>query len=164
MHDRTDRVSQDRSFDDRKNALRKQLSMAYQDPLHIDPAEIPENMDYMWIRDSVRGEPDKTRMSMQKRRGWAPVPVANHPDMVPEFDSGRLSHLDGYIHYNGLILCQRPKEYGDIEREMESEANFVAMQNIPGDGGRSGLPTPTKTFANKTQIQTMQSFKEDGEN
>lgn len=159
MTERDIRVSEDRTFEERRANLRKSLSMSYQDPLHIDPSVIPENMDYMWVRDSVRGEPDKTRMTMQKRRGWVPVPAANHPEMVPEFDSGRSHHLDGYIHHSGLILCQRPKEFGEIEKEMEREANFVAMQNIPG---REGSPqTPIKVFQHQTDVQKMQSFKDE---
>ncbi len=159
MSDRDTRASLDRQLEERKSQLRKMLHMQYQDPLHIDPSAIPENMDYMWVRDSLRGEPDKTRMTMQKRRGWTPVPAANHPEMIPEFDSGRSHHLDGYIHHSGLILCQRPKEFGDIEKEMEKEANYIAMQNIPG---REGSPdVPLKVLKDQTSIQKMQSFKDE---
>lgn len=154
----SERSLEERNFETRRAQITKTLQMNFQDPLFVDPATIPADMDYKWVRDSLLGVPDKTRMMMQRRLGWVPVPAENHPEMMPEFDAQREHHLDGYIHYSGLVLCQRPKEFGDIEREMERNANYAAMQHVPGlDTSEVKL----NVMEHKVSVQKMQSFKED---
>ena len=157
----SERSQEERNLETRRQAIEKRIQMNYQDPLYVDPETIPQDMEYKWVRDSLLGVPDKTRMMMQRRLGWVPVPAVNHPEMMPEFDNSmRDSHLDGYIHYSGLVLCQRPKEFGDIERQMETEANYKAMKHIPGLDGSGNPDVPLNVLQHNLGIQKMQSFKD----
>lgn len=153
------RVTEDRTFDARQAGIRKMLKMQYQDKLHIDPDSIPPNMEYMWVRESLFGDEAFSKMTERKRVGWTPVPATNHPEMIQEFEHGRKHHLDGFIHYSGLVLCQRPKEYGVIQRQMEHEASVANMLAIPGrdTGGMNGVKLQGR---NEVSIATMQTFKD----
>lgn len=159
MESRAPRITEDRSYEERKAQFRKTLQMVYKHPLDIDPELIPKNMEYKWVTGSIHGWQDNNRLVTERRKGWVPVPPQNHPELISEFDADRPHMFDGYIHYKGAILCQRPKEFGDMERELEAEANFMAMQSIPGLNGLKDIPS--KTYKNSTSIQTMESFKED---
>lgn len=158
--DRSDaaRFAQDRTMDLNEANIRKMFRMQYQDPLHIDAELIPHNMDYKWVRDTIFGDPSLSKVSSEKRMGWTPVPAQNHPEMMPSFD-GRKHHLDGYIHVKGLILCQRPKQIGDVQRQLEAEACYANMQSIPGIDGNS--PVKVQVLRNDVGISKMQSFKDE---
>jgi len=160
--DRTNagRIAQDRNFELNDANIRKMFAMQWHDPLHIEPHLIPQNMEYKWITDSIMGDNSRSKIPAEKRMGWTPVPAENHPEMMPSMDFGRKSHLDGYIHVKGLVLCQRPKRIGDIQRQLEHEACLANMQQIPGQDGSSQVPL--RVHKNDVNIlQSTQSFKED---
>lgn len=73
------------------------------DRLKISKAEIPDGMDYMWVTDSVLGQPMPQRRNRFMRRGWKPVPSSRHPHLMP-------AGFEGEINIEGLVLMERPME------------------------------------------------------
>lgn len=151
------RFEDDRRFDLRETNIREMFRMQYQHPLHIDPSAIPPNMEYKWVRDTVFGDPGLSNLNKERRLMWTPVPMQNHPEMMPPLDINRKHHLDGYIHYNGLVLCQRPKQIGDIQRKIENEVCIANMQAIPGT--QTG-DVQLHVHKHEVGVTSMQSFKD----
>lgn len=144
-----------RNMSMRDAEIRSQLAMSYADPLHIPPEIVPDGVDYHWGRDTYRNEPDPARLMVLEQRGWTVVPSDRHPQFSRKRQDERDRHLDGYVHYKGLILMERPKRWGEIEHEMEAEACYESMVGLPGmntmhseDYSRMGVRT--KAFANQT--------------
>ncbi len=124
------RSDEDRSFELREAEMIPVFDMNYQDPTYIPPEFIPEGYSYRWVRISVHGQEDRSRMVEMKRKGWMLVPASRHPDMVFEdfFGNGR----GGYIEYKGSILCERLKKYCDQERAMYERLNYERVTSMPG--------------------------------
>lgn len=147
--------------------IRQQLAMSYSDPLHIPPEIIPEGVDYHWGRDTFRNEVDPGRLMTLEQRGWTIVPGDRHPQFSRKRQDERDRHMDGYVHYKGLILMERPKRWGEIEREMEAEACYEAMVGLPGMNSMhsedySKLNVHPKAFQNQTAMSktARAAFKE----
>ena len=162
---RKGRVAESRYMDMRDAEIRQMLKMGHSDPLHIDPATIPEGWEYHWGRDSVTGQVDSARMMQLQRRGWTPVGADERPDLVnPEF-SGRESALKGYIHYKGGILMKRPKRFGEIEREEEEKASYESMITLPVHSDMNSNAAreagwQTRVYQNDTMVSKTKSFKD----
>lgn len=141
------RIQESRVADDsRDSEIRALLNMEYLDPLHIPEDKIPEGKEYYWVRKSVNGEEDPHRMIEMARKGWTPVPADRHPEMQLQDFFGTLAHMKGYIVHKGLILCERPKEYGDIERRKREKRNYEILTSMPGTENFMGEPTiPVKS-------------------
>ena len=159
------RTTQTRNFELRDSDIRDKLRMSHSDALHIAKEKIPEGMVYHWGRDSVRDQPDPSRIPELQQRFWTLVPADRHPEMVTHRLDDRTRHLDGFIQIKGLVLMERPERVSIIEREMEEEASYKSMVNLPvnevlesGETRRLGIHP--RTYANQTAIQTMKSFKE----
>lgn len=123
--------------------FRPLLTMEQQGKLYIDPEIIPKNVDYYWVRISTRDLPDTSRMVEMKRRRWTPVPAERHPELVFTDFFGSLERYQGYIYCDGLLLCERPKEYGRMEREHFERANMERLLTMPGTEnflGEPGIP------------------------
>lgn len=154
---RKNRFDETRDTQTRDSQIRQYLQMEYEDKLFVDPLTIPSHLEYRWIRDSTLGQPDLSRMMEMNRKGWEPVPCDRHPELVPVDIMGRTANMKGYIFRDGLILCQRLKEYGDIERRNLQQRNMIAMQHLPGDEAFMNEPGfHRKVFVDETSIRTMQ--------
>jgi hypothetical protein len=158
--ERTTRVEESRNLEAREAIIRN-LKMQFVDKRYIDPSKVPADVDYWWVRMSVRGEPDLSRLPAMERVGWSPVPAERHPELLPRDSSGRLSNSSGHIIIDGLILCERPKEYGVIEREISAEQQYKVMTGIPGlDNFMADPSMPMKVFVNQTQTSRQSSFQD----
>ncbi len=146
------RVQDTRNAEKRDKELRAILNMKYQDPLFVPPEIIPDGMEYYWVRESYMGQVDTFRMVEMKRKGWSPVPAERHPELVFEDFFGNLSHVKGYIYQKGLILCERPIEYGKIEREQIDRTNYEIMTSMPGTENFLGEPTMPGTSHGHTYL------------
>lgn len=128
------------------NSDKKYLKPEFRDPLDIDSENIPENMDYGWIRyDPFFYQFDYEKdqfyrnLNFQKKycmfqeaidKGWKAVPLSRHPEFE-EFKKDDTEFVKGFVHYNGSLLCERPKEFAEIEREFEISNQSKALQEIP---------------------------------
>lgn len=106
--------------------------MTWNDPLYIPEEAKPDGWDYYWVRESLLGDPQSSRLGAMRRNGWRIVEASRHPEMCFADPFGRASYLQGCIHHGGLVLCERPKAMGDKERlEFESH-NDQLVQNMAG--------------------------------
>jgi hypothetical protein len=137
----SNRFEETRAMEERSTEERPVMNMGYYDPLHVEKADIPPGMEYGWIRVSCYDKPDNKRMVETRRRGWVPVPSTRHPDMVFKDLFGRSGHLDGYIEYSGLILCERRAELGMKEREETARNNLKRVLSLQGIDNLQGEPS-----------------------
>lgn len=78
------------------------------DRLKINPDLLPDDLAFMWVTDSVYGQPDPQHRMQFEKGGWTPV----HQD---DFD-GQLDGMflpkgaQGEINNGGLVLMARPME------------------------------------------------------
>src|SRR5262245_42749559 len=74
------------------------------DRLKVPKDVIPDGMDYLWVTDSILGQPWPQRRARFERRGWRPVPSSRHDGMF--MPKGYV----GEINVDGLVLMERPME------------------------------------------------------
>lgn len=148
---------------DRDERIKKALKMEFQDRFYIPPEQIPDGVEYYWVRDSVFGEPDEHRIIEMQRKGWTFVPASRHPDRADAAVPWRpKTDKSNFIFEGGLVLCERPKEYGRIERETINNFNYKIMQSIPGEENLMNNPMfPGRIYQNDTSLSKVQTFKED---
>ena len=151
-----------RTFESREAQARYNMQMAFTHFLDRAAKDKPDNMEYKWITDHIRNDTSFSRMGEYSMTGWAPVPADRHPHMSMGVVSWRDNPYDGYIHYKGAILCERPKEYGEYETKLAEEQTLREMVGLQMDGLMSEPSMPGKVFQNETYrskgIRT--SFKE----
>lgn len=148
------RIEESRDVQTRDANIRKFLRMEYQDPLFISPDDIPPDVEYRWVRESILGRPDISRLSYMKQKGWDPVPISRHPDRMIDISSSHTpSHLKGCIYHEGLVLCERLKVYCDIERENVNKETYRTMTATPGTDHLMNDPSmPMKVYFNENSI------------
>jgi hypothetical protein len=99
--------------------------------LNIPPELIPDGMRYEWKTFSVLGMQQSRRFGRFQARGWEPVPAARHPGMFHPMG------YDGYIEYDGLVLCERPERMCQMveEKEFQKARGQVAGKEAQLRGG-----------------------------
>jgi len=151
-------VRAERTEEERDKHRRVMMNMNYDDKLYIDPSIIPDDVDYYWVRVTIRGEPDTSRMVQMQRKGWTAVPASRHPELaIPDF-FGRLDKFSEYIHQDGLVLCERPKEYGREENKIIEEKNYQILTQMPGTENFMGEPNIPTKFTGDTYLTKAASF------
>ena len=127
---RTTRADESRDMETR--AVLDALSTS---PLHVPEHEIPDGMEYGWIRISTLGENDEGNQVEKARLGWKAVPASRHGNVGSNttiFGEREESNRKTHIEYRGLVLCERPKIVGDAIREREARENMEIMRSTPG--------------------------------
>jgi hypothetical protein len=135
------RIENTRVAETRENYKRQMMNMKWKDPLYVNPEYIPEGYECLWVRESIHDRPDTTNLVNMRRMGWEPASADRYPDMVFDDYFGRLSHMKGYVYRAGLILCERPKELGDMEREVMARENERILTSMPGTEHFMGEPS-----------------------
>jgi len=103
MTDNNNRNS--RSAETRETQTRRK---PWQPPSMLDAPKAPDGYSHRWIRESVRGQDDKSNMSKRIREGYEPVRAEDYPDFeAPTIEGGNRS---GVIGVGGLILAKVPNE------------------------------------------------------
>jgi hypothetical protein len=75
----------------------------------------PPGMRYEWKTLSVFGQQQSRRFGRFQSKGWEPVPASRHPGLFHP-----VGH-EGYIEYDGLVLCERPEEMCQMVEEREHQ-------------------------------------------
>lgn len=104
-------------------------------PLYIDPHEIPPDVEYAWVRESVLGAVDEANVRNKTRDYWAAVPASRHPGYARGglFPGMKPLHDDNtIIRYNGLVLCEKPKRLVERARQERLREHMEIMQSTPG--------------------------------
>ena len=136
----------------RQEAYRNSLLRGdYKDELYIDPDIIPDGMEYLWATDALLGQPADANIASVCKRGYDAVPAERHPEMCAENFMGRGFQNNGKIVRKGLILCERPKELGELERYKQMEHNIRIMKDMKGIENVMGEPEiPARFLHNET--------------
>jgi hypothetical protein len=136
----------------REDQIRQFLHNTYPDKLYFPVDDIPRDVEYRWVREECRGVTDLSRISYMTRKGWTPVPFARHPNFLSDTSWGTASgsRQPDVIRIDGLILCERPKEYGRIERKAQEQQNQLMMSSIKWVEGME--KSDQKEYINKTVV------------
>lgn len=104
---------------------------------YIDPASIPDGMDYQFKVMSVYGDEQLVRehqISLARDGAWDPVPAHRHPDLMGKFlDKNDPNQA---IIIGGQILMERPKIYS---QQAEAENRQKARTAVTGQFQSLGL-------------------------
>lgn len=126
------RAANGRTAESRAMHLRNIQNMDYHSVLYIDPAIVPEGMDYAWATITVLGVPRPGRLIELRQVGWEIVPADRHPDLAfAGASKGSIANAD-HIERTGLVLIERPTEYGEIERKLRADKDYNNLVNMPG--------------------------------
>ena len=147
-------VRSSREEEERINQSRQFLQNLYPDRLYFPSDEIPQDMDYRWIREEFHGTPDMARVTVMTRKGWTPVPASRHPNFLSDCTWTGAAHKEDIIRVQGLILCERPKELGLIENKTLKSINEINKTRINWQAGVIGTQE-RRVFENKAFFGTQ---------
>ncbi len=75
-----------------------------------------EGLEFRYVRATTRGVLDNVNLSKAFRDYWEPVLSSEYPELRVMSDRG--SEFPDGVVIGGLVLCSRPKEFGDKMREI----------------------------------------------
>lgn len=122
------------------------------DRLKIDPSLIPDGMTYLWVTDSILGQPQPQWRARRARTGWTPVPASRHDGMfMPK-------GFEGEINVDGLVLHEKPLEFvnRDKLKDRRAAAEQVWLrerQMMGGDLQGVGFDTQHKTALQSNKVR-----------
>jgi len=124
---KTTEVTTDRNSRSAETRASQTRRTPWKPPSMLDAPEAPPGYQFRWIRESTRGQDDKSNMSKRIREGYEPVRAEDYPDFeAPTVDSGSNK---GVIGVGGLILAKVP-----VETANERTAYFSAQAESAMDG------------------------------
>lgn len=101
----------------------------------IDPAIIPDGMDYQFKALTVMGEEMREHQIRLARDGaWDPVPASRHPELMGKYLDAE--NPQQAIIIGGQILMERPKIY---TQQAEAENRAKARNAVSGQFKSLGL-------------------------
>ncbi|MEB3703253.1 hypothetical protein Bealeia1_01989 (plasmid) [Candidatus Bealeia paramacronuclearis] len=118
-----------REAGERDKKTKEFLRNVYPDRLYFPVEDVPRGVEYRWVREEIRGQKDTSNVTLMCKQGWTPVPFSRHPHFLAD-TSWFKSEDPTVIRIDGLILCERPIEYGEIEREAMRQQNAHALQAV----------------------------------
>lgn len=118
-----------RESNEREKKTKEFLRNVYPDRLYFPVEDVPHGVEYRWVREEIRGQKDTSNVTLMCKQGWTPVPFSRHPHFLAD-TSWFKSEDPTVIRIDGLILCERPIEYGEIEREALRQQNAHALQAV----------------------------------
>lgn len=114
-----------RSAETRETQTRRK---PWQPPSMLDAPEAPPGYQHRWIRESIRGQDDKSNMSKRIREGYEPVRAEDYPDFeAPTIENGSNT---GVIGVGGLILAKVPVETAEERNAYFKDQADTAMQGV----------------------------------
>jgi len=129
---RVGRHAETRMAQVREQYKRDLMNMTYRDVLYVDEAYKKPGFDYLWVRESLHGEPDVANFADARRRGWEPVKADRFADVFSDDLFGKSTQKGGYRYQRGLVLCERPKDIGDLERQRIQEESDRVLRGLKG--------------------------------
>ena len=123
MTDNNNRNS--RSAETRETQTRRK---PWQPPSMLDAPKAPAGYKFRWIRESVRGQDDKSNMSKRVREGYEPVRAEDYPDFeAPSIDHGKNK---GVIGVGGLILAKVPVQTAKSRNDYFTQQAKSAIDGV----------------------------------
>ncbi len=87
-----------------------------------------EGLEFRYVRATTRGVLDNVNLSKAFRDYWEPVLSSEYPELRVMSDRG--SEFPDGVVIGGLVLCSRPKEFGDKMREMGDRELREQMRSV----------------------------------
>jgi|TARA_R100000808_G_scaffold24800_1_gene58421 hypothetical protein len=104
----------------------------------LDAPEAPPGYKFRWIRESTRGNDDKSNMSKRIREGYEPVRAEDYPNFeAPTVENGSNK---GVIGVGGLILAKVPVETANERNAYFAEQAKSAMDGVDNNYMRESDP------------------------
>jgi hypothetical protein len=148
-----------REANERDKKTKEFLRNVYPDRLYFPVEDVPPGVEYRWVREEIRGQKDTSNVTLMCKQGWTPVPFSRHPHFLAD-TSWFKSEDPTVIRIDGLILCERPIEYGEIEQEALRQQNVHALQAV--NWTISHDERDSRVFLNETRSpQKKQSLREE---
>ena len=146
---RVSREEQER--EEQRNRVRRFLQETHRDKLYFPLEDVPQGVEYRWIREECRGVTDLSRISLMTKKGWTPVPFDRHPTFLADtlWNASPQSSKPDVIRIDGLILCERPLEFGQMEKEALEAQNAQALKSVKWAADNIEVKD-RKTFIHKT--------------
>lgn len=105
------------------------------DEFEFSPSEIPEGMDYQWIRVTVHGSPEESEYHLMYENGWRAVPWERHSNRFAKSEfMGK-----GSIIRRGQLLVERPIH---LSKQAREEDQRRANEQIQGQFKRFNVEFP----------------------
>ena len=124
-----------RSAETRETQTRRK---PWQPPSMLDAPNAPAGYSFRWIRESTRGNDDKSNMSKRIREGYEPVRAEDYPEFqAPTVENG--IHA-GVIGVGGLILAKVPVETAAERNAYFQDQAKDAMQGVDQNYMRESDP------------------------
>lgn len=100
------------------------------DKFYIDPASIPDGMDYEFHAISILGKENTQQLINWERNRWTPVPADRHPEIggEPVDEKSRYARSGGIV-IEGQMLFERPKAITNEARRRERGAANDQLRN-----------------------------------
>ncbi len=127
----------------------------------FDKSEIPEGMEYQWIRHTVHGDPSDSELFDMQENGWRAVPHARHKNrFAATIIEASVLKDKGCIMRQGQLLVERPKSMCDEARYQQKRDADAAINAqfqrfavaLPESVQRMGLSQKNSgTFARPTE-------------
>ena len=92
------------------------------DEFYIPPEMVPEGWSYEWKRRTVLNQEDPAYQVALARKGWEPVPLNRHPEMMPPGWDEKV------ISRKGLVLMERPASITEEAQSIEKKRARMQMQ------------------------------------
>ena len=136
---------------------------------HFEPHEIPEGMEYQWIRHTVHGDPSDSELFDMQENGWRAVPHKRHANRFGEtIIEASILRDKGCIVDRGDLLVERPKSMCDEARLQQKREADAAVGNqfrqfsvpLPDNVRQMGLQSRGGVARQMDDVQTVrQDFK-----
>ena len=124
-----------RSAETRETQTRRK---PWQPPSMLDAPNAPAGYSFRWIRESTRGNDDKSNMSKRIREGYEPVRAEDYPEFqAPTVENG--IHA-GVIGVGGLILAKVPLETVAERGAYFNEQSRTQMEGVDHNFMRESDP------------------------
>jgi hypothetical protein len=155
------RATDGREAERREQIIRNIQNMDYRSTLYIDPDIIPPGWDYAWATISVLGQPRPGRLIGLRQVGWEIVPPERHPELlINGKNNDSTAATAAHVERDGLVLIERPSEFGEIERRVRAERDYKNLVNLPATENFMGEPGIPGHNQGSTYITKNASFGE----
>jgi hypothetical protein len=109
----------------------------------MPPELLPEpdkqaGYEYRWIRVSMLNNADPRNVSMKFREGWETVPMEEQTMFKLLADPS--SRFSDSIEIGGLLLCKRPEEFGEQQRQYYADLNAKQAEAVDNNLMRQSDP------------------------
>lgn len=129
----TPRAATARGADTRAAGQRRGSTADGRGRLHVDPRLLPQDVELKWVRETYLGQHDGDNVQANMEDAWEPATAAQYPSLVPPPLPGAPTDTHGLIRRGGMILMQRPKEYGDEDRAAFAKQNAEILASVDRD-------------------------------